>query len=196
VEVATPAVRLATVMSSQGTCDRQDRLRRVFRKCGDGLYRFILVRIGGDRHAADDLLQQTCHEAARHRRMPNDDTECEAWLHGIARNLIRRHWRQNGRNGRVIPLEDADRSQQLVEDMESRPLPPDAFAQKESSHQLLLAVTALPGSDQRVVFAFYFEGRSQADIAAELGVTVKSVEMQLYRARQRLRASLRDIERT
>ena len=196
MEVATPAVRLATVMSSQGARDKQDRLRRVFRECGDGLYRFILVRIGGDRNTADDLLQQTCHEAAGHRRMPNDDTACEAWLHGIARNLIRRHWRQSGRNGRVIPLEDSGRSRQLVEDMESRPLPPDAVAQKESSNQLLLAVTALPASDQRVVFAFYFEGRSQADIAAELGVTVKSVEMQLYRARQRLRASLRDIERT
>ncbi|MGD2111484.1 MAG: sigma factor, partial [Phycisphaerae bacterium] len=104
MEVATPAVGANTMTSSREACDRQERLRRVFRACGDGLYRFVLVRVGGDRHAADDLLQQTCHEAARHKRMPTDDTECEPWLYGIARNLVRKHWRQNGRNGRVVPL--------------------------------------------------------------------------------------------
>jgi RNA polymerase sigma-70 factor (ECF subfamily) len=196
VEVANPAVSAEALMASPKDCDKQDRLRRVFRHCGDGLYRFILVRVGGDRNVADDLLQQTCHEAARHRRMPDDDTECEAWLHGIARNLIRRHWRQNGRSGNHVTVEDARLSQQLVEDMESHPLPPDAVARKELGHQLLLAVTALPASDQHLVFAFYFEGRSQAEIASELGVTVKSIETRLYRTRQRLRTILRDGERT
>ena len=80
--------------------------------------------------------------------------------------------------------------------MESRPLPPDVVARKELGHQLLLAVTALPASEQQLVFAFYFEGRSQAEIASDLGVTVKSIETRLYRTRQRLRTILRDVERT
>jgi RNA polymerase sigma-70 factor (ECF subfamily) len=128
--------------------------------------------------------------------MPTDDTECEPWLYGIARNLVRKHWRQNGRNGRVVPLEDADVAGRLAQNMESRPLPPDAAAQAESAQQLLLAVTALPASEQKLVFAFYFEGRPQSDIASDLGVTPKTIETRLYRARQRLRASLRDAERT
>ena len=195
MDIATPMVNVEPMAPSHPACDGRDRLRRVFGQCGDALYRFILVRVNRDRDVADDLLQQTCHEAARHRRMPHDDTECEAWLHGVARNLIRRHWRRSGRRRNAVPLENADVSRQLAEDLESRPLPPDALIQDESVRQLWLAVTSLPSVDQRLVFAFYFEGRSQLDIASELRVTVKSIETRLYRVRSRLRAILRGIER-
>ncbi|MGB2985639.1 MAG: sigma-70 family RNA polymerase sigma factor [Phycisphaerae bacterium] len=196
MDIATPAVSLKPIVSIGSSSESQGRLRRMFLAGGDALYRFILVRVHGDRDAADDLLQQTCHEAARHRRMPNDDTECEAWLRGIARNLIRRHWRQAKRQRGRLPLQDAELSRQLVEDLESRPLPADVMIREESARQLLLAVTSLPASEQRLVFAFYFQGRSQADIAGEFGISAKSVETRLYRVRNRLRAILRNIERT
>lgn len=176
--------------------DRRDQLRRVFSNTGDALYRFILVRVGGERDAADELLQQTCHEAARSSRVPPGDAECEAWLRGVARNLIRRHWRRMKRRNGHVPIEDATLSQHLVESMESQPLPVEALGRAEAAQQLLLAVTSLPAADQQLVFAFYFEGRSQADIAREMGVSAKSVETRLYRVRSRLRAILRDIERT
>lgn len=196
MEIASPAVGVEPIVLAQRSPDRQERLRRVFHETGDALYRFILVRVYGDREAADELLQQTCHEAARHRRMPRDDTECEGWLRGIARNLIRRHWRRARKRRRQRSLEDAAVARQLVEDMESRPLPPDALMKEESTRQVLLAVTSLPVPDQQLVLAFYFEERSQADIAESLGVSVKSVETRLYRVRHRLRAVLRNIERT
>ena len=150
----------------------------------------------GDRAAADDLLQQTCYVAVRRpRHIPPDDGVCEAWLRGIARNLIRQHWRRSKRRRGQVRLEDAQVSRQLAEDMESRPLPDESLIKAESIQQLLLAVTSLPADVQQLVFAFYFEGRSYAGIAEELGMTAKSVETRLYRARGRLRAILRDIER-
>ncbi len=100
------------------------------------------------------------------------------------------------RKRRHIRLEDAALAQQLVEGMESQPAPADVLMQEESARQMLLAVTSLPAPDQQLVFAFYFEGRSQADIAKELGLSAKSVETRLYRVRNRLRAILRNIERT
>lgn len=196
VEIASQAIGVDTIAFVQPSTDPQDRLRRVFQKTGDALYRFILVRVHGDRHAADELLQQTCHEAARHRRMPKDDTECEAWMRGIARNLIRRHWRRTRKRRELRSLEDVSAARQLAEDMESRPLPPDALIREESARQMLLAVTLLPAADQQIVLAFYFEGRSQSDIADTLGVSIKSVETKLYRVRHRLRAILHNMKRT
>ncbi len=169
---------------------------RVFNDACDGLYRFILVRVGGDRSAADDLLQQMCCVAAGHRRPPDGSEACEAWLRGIARNLVRKHWREARRRGRHLPVEDAAISSRLAEDLEARPLPPEMMARRELREQLLLAVTALPAADQTLIFAFYFEGRSQVQIAAETNVSVKSLEARLYRARNRLRAALRDFGRT
>ncbi len=195
MQIATAVVRVGEAAASEALPDPKERLRRIFHQTCDGLYRFILVRVDGRHDVAEDLLQQTCHEASRARRMPYDDSECEAWLRGIARNMIRRHWRRTRRRPGRLSLEDADRARELVEDMESRPLPPEALARKESSRQLMLAVTSLPAFDQRLLLAFYFEDRSQAEIAEELGLSVKSVETRLYRVRRRLRASLRDIER-
>ena len=196
MEIATRAVGVEPIAFAKRSSDPRERLRRVFEKTADGLYRFILVRVHDDGHAADELLQQTCHEAARHRRMPQDDAECEAWMRGIARNLIRRYWRRMKRQRGRLHLEHASVSAQLVEDMESQPLPPDALIREESTRQLALAVTSLPAADQRLVLAFYFDGRSHADISEELGLSVKSVETRLYRARHRLRAILRNNERT
>lgn len=174
---------------------RQERLRRAFRSDGDGLFRFILVRLGGDRHVAEELVQETCCAAACGRNLPDDDGDCAAWLRGIARNLIRRHYRDLKRRGVSVTLEDAQMSCKLVGTMESAPIS-EADAQRESwRQQLLLAVTSLPNEEQTLVFAYYFDGRSQADIAGELNASPKSIEARLYRIRQRLRDRLRNSER-
>ncbi len=196
MELANQVIAIESIVSYDETNEPHNRLRRIFLKGGDALYRYILVRVGGDSHLADDLLQQTCHEAARGRRLPDDDNECEAWLRGIARNLLRRHWRQRKRTQGQVPLENAVLAGQLVADMESHPLPADGMIRDEAAGQLMLAVTSLPAEEQRLIFAFYFQGRSQADIAQETAQSAKSVETRLYRVRHRLRAILRNIERT
>ncbi|MEE8169522.1 MAG: sigma-70 family RNA polymerase sigma factor [Phycisphaerae bacterium] len=190
------AVRLSLTDATDAPATKPASLQQAFAHCCDGLYRFVLVRVGGDRHAADDLLQQTCATAAGHARPPTQADECEAWLRGIARNLIRRHWRQRRRDNGHVPLEDAAGSRRLAEDMASRPLPPEILSLKESLDQLLLAVTALPSADQRLIFEFYFDGRLQADIAHTMGVTRKTIETRLYRARRQLRAILQGPGRT
>ncbi len=198
MDIAIAAARIEPTADESRLCldGNKNHVWRVFDACSDGLYRFILFRVGGNRNSAEDLLQQTCTAAAGNNRSPTDDGACEAWLRGIARNLVRLHWRQNGRNNGRIPIEDAELSRQLAEDMDARPLPPDVLAKRETVDQLMLAVTSLPAADQQLIFAFYFEGRPQADIAKELGTTVKSIETKLYRARNRLREVLRRPERT
>jgi RNA polymerase sigma-70 factor (ECF subfamily) len=196
VEIAGTADTIAEVATAGRIPDRREVLRGVFEHTADGLYRYILFRVGGDRHVADDLLQQTCCEAARHRQPPVRHDDCEAWLRGIARNLVRQHWRRRAGTPRRLPLDDAGRAATLVDDMESRPLPIDSLIRQEAADQLLLAITALNAADQDLIFGFYFNGRSQAAIARELGVTEKCIESRLYRARGRLRDALRNLERS
>jgi RNA polymerase sigma-70 factor (ECF subfamily) len=196
VEIAGTAVRIQQAADAACTRDPHDAVRRVFTRTADALYRFILLRVRGRRDVADDLLQQTCLEAAKHRRPPTSPDECEAWLRGIARNLVRRHWRRMKREAGRLPLEDVERTRQWADDLEARPLPPDAMIRDESISQLLLAVTSLSAADQNLVFAYYFDGRPQAAIASDLGATEKSIESRLFRLRGRLRAVLRKMERS
>ena len=119
MESAAVAVSVDPVPIVRDTHDSGGHLQQAFDACADGLYRYVLIRVGGDRHAADDLLQQACCVAARHWRQPANANEYEAWLRGIARNLIRQHWRCLRKERRRVPLENAEVARQLVERMES-----------------------------------------------------------------------------
>lgn len=175
----------ARTMASDGA---DVRLRRAFECCGDDLYRFIVVRVRGDRHVADDLLQQTCYEAARRRRIPNGDDAAQAWLFGIARNLTRKHFRQLRRNARVRSEEAAARTMQPM--LEATDRCSGAAGQSDMAAQLLTAIAALNQSDQQLILESYFENRSHEQLARAAGVSVRAIEGRLYRARAALRAAL------
>ena len=166
-----------------------DRLQNAFERCGEDLLRFIALRVRGDRHEAEDLLQQTCYEAARKRRMPPGEDAAAAWLFGIAKNVIRRYQRHR-RRGSGVPLHPATlgRPQQLDPDA----LHADDASQRDAASRLLTAIAALSEADQQLLLGSYFEGRSHKDLARAIGVTERTIEGRLYRARAALREALSD----
>ncbi|MGB0717569.1 MAG: RNA polymerase sigma factor [Phycisphaerae bacterium] len=167
------------------TADRS-HLKQAFRSAADALYRFILVRVGHHTAVADDLLQQTCCVAAGHQRVPAQPADCEAWLFGIARNLVREHWRKS--QNAPQPLPDHD---ELAARLEEAPLPEELLQNDETRQTLLTAITELSVEDQHLIFACYFMERPQSEVAEELHTTRKSIESKLYRARLQLRERLK-----
>lgn len=163
-----------------------------FVQCSDAVYRFILYRVGGDRTVADELLQDCCHEAIRHSNPPIDPDRFGAWMVGIARNLIRRHWRLRRRDQRNQPLDDPATGVRLLEVLESTVEDSGAAVTKEAIDALMFAVTELALGEQRLVFGVYFEGRSLEQLADEQRTTAKAIEARLYRIRAKLRELLRD----
>ncbi|MFC7682082.1 RNA polymerase sigma factor [Paenibacillus sp. GCM10028914] len=94
----------------------------------------------------------------------------------IKRKLIRRSPEQQGENSEVldrIPSQDEDTLNLLI--------------RKEKKKELRNKVLKLPDNHREVVTAFYLDEKNYEQIAAELGVTVKTVESKLYRARQWIR---------
>jgi RNA polymerase sigma factor (sigma-70 family) len=180
----------AGATESSSALDTQEaRLRQAFDGCGDDLYRFIVLRVRGDRHAADDLLQQTCYEAARHRRTPGSDDAAQAWLFGIAKNLVRRHFRRLRREVRFRgekAVACANLSSQDVDGNE-----PNAAAPHDLAPNLLMAIASLGETEQRLLLGSYYEGRSHAELARAIGVSVRAIEGRLYRARTALRQALK-----
>lgn len=57
----------------------------------------------------------------------------------------------------------------------------------EQSRELRRKIANLPAGHRLIVTEFYLEGKSHEQIAAELSVTVKTVESKLYRARAYIR---------
>jgi len=162
-----------------------------FDRCSRSLYRFIVVRVG-DTHLADDLMQQLWVQAHdRAADVPKD--ELEFWLRGVARNMVRTHWRTRTRRPPNVPLADPELGADLADRLLSEELPPEVLEREEVRNQLLLAITELTGDEQEFIVEHYFHNQSHSELAVQFDLSARAVEGRLYRARQALREKLRHL---
>jgi len=172
-----------------GVGGKSTPLEEAFDRLSDVLYRYVLVRVGGDSHLADDVMQSTWVQACRFAGDVPDDA-LEFWLRRVAANLICSHWRRVGRRPSHVPLPDAMQGAAIVEALCAPSVEPAAFARGETHEQLLLALTSLPAAEQTLLVEHYFHGKSHAQLAEELDLSPRAVEGRLYRARAALRERL------
>lgn len=166
-------------------------IHAAFDRCSRAIYRYIAVRVR-DAHLADDLMQQLWLQA-RTSGASVPDHEREFWLRGIAKNLVRTHWRRQARRPASRPLADPGLAAELAGRLGTKELPPETLERKEIRDQLLLAITELDSADQELIVEHYFHSRSQVELAAERGLSPRGIEGRLYRARQALREKLRNL---
>ncbi len=166
-----------------------ESLEARFDRAAPGLYRFVAVRVGRDKHLADDLMQQLW--LAAHRNGAKIAVgEFEAWLRGAARNLIATHWRRVGARPDGVLRADPAAAARLADMLATPSAPVNLLTSAEATSQLMLALTALDAEDQELLSEHYVRGQGHAAIAARLGIGVRAVEGRLYRARQALRQRL------
>ena len=80
------------------------------------LFRFALVRLGGDAAAAEDIVQQTFCRAIEHLDGYRGEAALYTWFCQICRNAVVDHWRARGRDAAVlVPLEDQPEIRAIVE---------------------------------------------------------------------------------
>lgn len=150
-----------------------------------GLRAYVLWRCGGLPDHAEEVIQDTWLTAVRRLRSFVPETASfAAWLRGIAANLLRNHFRQNGRyRRRMRPLHADDEQRTDTED-----------TQRQQAEQVARALSSLPEHYEAVLRAKYLEGQSVADIAAARNDTAKAVESLLTRARQAFRTAYKQTE--
>lgn len=163
-----------------------------FDRCAAAIHRYVLVRVGGDTHLADDFMQQLWLHAQRLTGSPADELEFR--LRAIAKNLLRTRWRQLKQRPAHVPLPDPQRAADLARRLVTEQLPAALLEQRETRDQLLLALTELRGAHQELIIEHYFHGRSHAALAAHFGASERAIEGRLYRARLALREKLEHLE--
>jgi RNA polymerase sigma-70 factor, ECF subfamily len=151
----------------------------------------LLVRIAGDRDAAEEILQEVFLRAWQHVHA-FDDTRgtVRSWLCGIAHNLspneLRRRRRRPQLQQRPANAHSDDDDARYV-DANLDPAV-DAWCAVRDA-ELAQALDQLPLS-QRVVLLLYGEGFSQSEIAAKLGEPLGTVKSRMRRALGHLRETL------
>jgi RNA polymerase sigma factor (sigma-70 family) len=150
-----------------------------------GLCRLLLR----DHHEAEDAAQQTFVSAYRALLRGTEPREPGPWLAAIARNECRARLRKRMRAPVAldgdIELELSDTSDDLAELADRR----------AELGQLAVEIAKLPSRQREAIALRDFLGLSYEEVASTLKVSVPVVESLLFRARRRLRDTVRTVPR-
>ena len=159
----------------------------VFSEHKDQVFRFAW-RLTGSATAAEDITQDCFLTLWRTpSRYDAGRGPLRSFLLGVARNLVLKRWRAEGR---LVPIEDDD----MVAEQ-----PVDHVAGAEVGATVAHAIAALPSPQREVLILAEYEELRLEEIAGIVGVEVTAVKARLHRARTNLRrmlSELRDYART
>ena len=163
-----------------------DSLGVLLRRYQDSLLRFV-SRLLGDSHAAQDVVQETFLEAAKHPRRLLRVDSCHNWLLRVARNRSVDLLRKETRRRRHTEAAAALRSE---EETEERASPAFAAERAESCQAMRIAIDHLPPRQKEVLLLRVEAGKSYREIAEITGFSPTNVGYILHRTMKDLSARL------
>jgi RNA polymerase sigma-70 factor, ECF subfamily len=170
--------------------------RDLFDRFFPRLYRFALVRLGGDRDTAQDIVQETFCNAIERLDSYRGEAALYTWFCQICRNAIADHYRRRQRgNERVVLLEDQPNVRAILDAL-AGPTDdePDTGVWRQQIHRVVEAtLDALPGHYAEVLEWKYLDGESVEEIARRLALGPKAAESLLTRARVAFRTAIADL---
>src|SRR5258705_1724377 len=160
-----------------------------------GLICSLAYSATGSLGQSQDLAQETFITAWKHLRLLRERQKLRAWLCGIARCLIGKALRREGREPThaaevlsegVLPdgilQDDHDRSEHAA----AEPLPSDQVISKEEEAILWRSIERIPAAYREPLVLFYREHQSVEKVAAALDLTEDAVKQRLSRGRKLL----------
>jgi RNA polymerase sigma-70 factor (ECF subfamily) len=158
-----------------------EALRHLYDLHAPALLRYLVRLTNGDRHRAEDIVQETLIRAWKHPEARLADGQwSRAWLFTVARRIGIDHLR-------TVQARPAERPDERIE----------AYAEDEDTIDRLVdaqevrtALAALPERLRTVLVAVYFQGCSTAEAANLLEVPAGTVKSRTFYALKTLREML------
>ena len=171
------------VLAARALKGDRSAFNHIVRRHQEPLYRFIR-RYVGDADEAYDLLQDTFVSAWQALGRYDPARPAATWLRRIALNKCR-DW------GRRRVVRRFFYGARALDETTPAPEASADDASEAALTRLDRAIAALPGQLKAPLLITAFEGLSQAEAGAALGISAKAVETRVYRARKLLSEALK-----
>jgi len=143
----------------------------------------FLARRAGDEAAAELLGEVWLRAFGGRSGYDLGYPDARPWLYGIARNVLRAHWRA------TAALTPGTRAEAVSDPWDQVV---DRLDAKAAAPALAAALRALPAAERDVLLLVAWEDLSPAQAAIVLGVPAGTARSRLHRARAALRLALTD----
>lgn len=147
-----------------------------------GMVYRVCFKITGEAESAKDMAQEVFIKAYKALPSFRGQSSFSTWLYQIAYRTCLDWKRANDREWRHRTAADYTEN-----DVVSPHTPEQETLRKETSQELDRNLNNLAEPYRSVVQLYYFQHHSYQEIAEQKGISVKTVESQLYRARQMMR---------
>jgi RNA polymerase sigma-70 factor (ECF subfamily) len=154
----------------------------------------LSLNLLGDHNEALDLSQEVFLRVFRTIHAFRGQSALRTWIYRIVVNQARnrqRWWRRRHKSQQVS-LDDHLRDHGDFPERDDSDSPDRVLGNKELANRIRTALDALPFDQKTALVLREIDGLSYDDIGFSLGVAVGTVKSRLARAREALRAQLRD----
>ena len=141
-------------------------------------------------HDAEDLSQEIATRAFRALLVKDDVADMGKFIWTVAHNTLSNYYRDAAKSIIGISVDEA------AELIAAPCLEPDEDDNTEAVHRLQHEIAYLSKLQRRIVIAYYFENRKQADIAQELGIPLGTVKWHLFEAKKELKRGMDTMRET
>ena len=156
---------------------------RLYHQQFDTVYRHVRY-LTGDGDAAEDLTQETFAQALVSLASFRGESTFATWLHHVAVNVVRKHWRWQRNTSTAHERYGVARSLDRRED-------PGKSMQRNAKAEVLYAILGEMPTTLREVFVLRdLQGFSQKEIAERLQISESNAAVRATRARAHVRGEL------
>lgn len=148
--------------------------------------RAFILKLVGDPALAEDLVQEVLLRAHRSAEGFKGDASRKSWLHVIALNVVRDHFRATARRPKQVSDPEALLALQDNEALE------DDLLQREMASCIRQYVLRLPQRQRDVVALHDIAGLTHSEVASALDISQSNSRILLHRGRAALRLLLEE----
>lgn len=161
----------------------EEAFAALYRRHKDAVYRFALLYCGSPAVASDVTQDAFVHFITQPGQFDPTRGSIGAWLCGVARNLVRKHF--NHREDATDPL-DLNDDRALDEAHVDREAPLERLLRAETAEDVRQAVAAIAPHYRDVLILCELSDLSYAEAAQVCGIDIGTVRSRLSRARSQL----------
>ena len=141
-------------------------------------------------HDAEDLSQEIAIRAFRALLVKDDVADMGKFIWTVAHNTLSNYYRDAAKSMVGVSIDEVA---ELIADPYSEL---DTDDNRDAIRRLQTEIAYLSKLQRRIVIAYYFENRKQADIARDLGIPLGTVKWHLFEAKKELKRGMATVRKT